>query len=168
MKKSYIRKYNNNKNYVDLYATYKMYVLESKGINDFPERKDPFKEEWVDSNGVKIIENTTILFKPVKVKFKFAAIGDMSVIRTNFRSFWQELIRVVPLPSNLSIGSSIMEYYDDDMGSSKAKKIRLTSGSEDLVFVPEMVEDIQNLGTYTSAITFNMEFSIDKPDINSY
>lgn len=168
MRQCFIRKYNNGQSYADLYKTYKIYVLESKGINEYPERKESFKEDWADANGIKIIERTANVYKSIKVMFKFAMLGDNATVRTNFKTFWKELNRVVPSTTNPAIGSSLMEYYDSDMGVSRSKKIRLVSGSNDLEFESEKVEDIQNLGVFVDAITFKAEFSIDKPDVESF
>lgn len=168
MRKCYIRKYNDNKLYVDIYSTYRIVVLESKGINDTPDRKDPFIEDWVDRNGIKVLESVSSVFKPIKCKFKFALLGDNATMRNNFKTFWAELIRVIPTIHGGGIGSSVMEYYDTDMGLSRAKKIRLTSGLNDLEFTQENITDVQNPKVLVSAITFQAEFSIDQPDINSY
>lgn len=168
MRKCFIRKFNDGKSYVDLYATYRMVVLESNGINDTPEKKAPFSEDWADRNGIKVIESTINVFKPIKVKFKFALLGDNATMRNNFKTFWAELIRVVPKTSGSTMGSSVMEYYDSEMGLPRVKKIRLTSGLNDLEFTPEEITDIQNPDKLVSSITFQAEFSIDQPDINSY
>lgn len=168
MRKSFIRKYKDGQSYIDLYQTYNIYVLESKGLNTFPQRKDPFTEDWADSNGIKIIESVNAVYKPIKVSFKFALLGAKETTRQNFKAFWVELNRVVPSEDNPEIGSSVMEYYDSNMGIERAKNIRIISDSNDLLFIEERVEDIQNLGVFVDAITFNAEFSIDNPEITSF
>ena len=38
----------------DLYATYRLYILESKGLWDLPTRKEAYAEKWYDKNCQKV------------------------------------------------------------------------------------------------------------------
>lgn len=149
----------------DLYATYRLYILESKGLWDLPTRKEAYAEKWYDKNGQKVYEPVTPVYQPTEGSITFAALGDVETVKTNIRSFYSYITNVIPATPGTPYGSSSFSIWNDVWGESAKQVIRCTGFETGAKMSYQDVQDLQNPDRLVSAYTFSLNFSIDQPTL---
>ena len=149
----------------DSYATYKLYILESKGLWDLPTKKEAYVENWYDKNGQKVYEPVTPVYQPTEGSIKFAAMGDVNTVKTNIRSFYSYITNVIPESVGMPYGTSSFSIWNEIWGESAKQVIRCTGFETGAKLSYQDVQDIQNPDKLVSAYTFSLKFSIDQPTI---
>lgn len=149
----------------DIYATYKIYVLESKGLWDLPTPKKSYEEDWADKNGKKVYESTKPVYDAMDGSINFAILGDIATVKANLKAFYSYITNVVPADKDAAYGSSAFSMYNDVWGSTTKPKIRCTGFDTGAKLQYKKVEDMQDPNKLVSAYTFTLKFSVDQPTL---
>lgn len=148
---------------INLYTTYRCYVISSKGLYNRPTPKESFIEDWVDTNGQRVYELVNRVYKPMDVTLEFAFVGDVQTCLRNLKNMVNYMSTVTPVSSGAIYGSSAFYFWNTNTGTDNKALLRYDGFNDGELFAKKEVIDMKNPGQMVSRYSCTLKFKIDNP-----